>query len=255
MDLTWRPGPSSPDANPGTLDIWSVDLTDPSIDRLHVLSEEERERASSFRYDRHARRFRRSHAAVRHVLARYVDCDPADLAFGRRCGNCGDKGHGKPQISAPLEATGLTFNVSTSGDHAAIAVSGGPPTGVDLEVVDDGVDWQTIAERFLSEEEREHVFDGNRQGTARRFFRAWTRKEAFLKMTGRGLSGRLEDITVPPSEPEEGLSLVEVEGRHYLRADLEPNAAAVATAFTSARECRLHRWTLALGTSSPPAPS
>lgn len=73
----------------------------------------------------------------------------------------------------------LFFSISHSHELCAVAISDSP-VGVDIEIVKDHYN-QRLVERSLCENEKA-VFDGD-------FTRFWSRKEAFAKMTGKGITG------------------------------------------------------------------
>ena len=88
--------------------------------------------------------------------------------------------NGKP------ECEGVYFNLSHSVDMVLCAVSDAP-VGCDIEKVTDAP--MEVAERYFSENERRYIADAtNSADSDRRFFRLWTMKESYMKMTGEGMS-------------------------------------------------------------------
>jgi len=104
----------------------------------------------------------------------------------------------------------VEFNLSHSDDLALVAVARAHQLGVDLERWSEGVEHLELAERFFSPAERDalralaHAPDLVEAG----FFAAWTRKEAYLKATGHGISRGLHhfDVTLAPGEPAQLLA-------------------------------------------------
>lgn len=98
--------------------------------------------------------------------------------------------HGKPYTE------GIFFSLSHSGDIVAIAVDN-VEVGMDVEQIAEESRLK-IAERFYHPNEREAVRSADDH--ARAFTQIWTRKEAYLKMTGEGISTDLTafDTTAPP---------------------------------------------------------
>lgn len=90
---------------------------------------------------------------------------------------------------------GIYFNLSHSADMVLCAVSN-VPVGCDIEKVTDAP--LDIGERVFHEKERLYIFsaDANEQERERRFFRLWTMKESYLKMTGEGMSLSPERIEI-----------------------------------------------------------
>ena len=88
--------------------------------------------------------------------------------------------NGKP------ECDGVYFNLSHSDDMVLCAVSD-TPVGCDIEKVTDAP--MEVAERYFSEKERRYIANAQNPADAdRRFFRLWTMKESYMKMTGEGMS-------------------------------------------------------------------
>ena len=87
--------------------------------------------------------------------------------------------NGKP------EAEDVFFNLSHSGQWAVCAIGDGP-VGCDVEEI--ASVREGIAERFFTENEVQHLeqFEGDQR--KEEFFRLWTLKESYMKMTGEGMS-------------------------------------------------------------------
>lgn len=199
MPDAWAPGPERPVAAPGEVHVWRASLALPpgELAALHAeISDEERSRAGRFRFEVHRDRFIAGRGIQRRLLARYLGASPAALAYDLAH-------HGKPSLSAPWNATRLRFNVSNAEDGLLVAVTVGREVGVDLEAVRALGDRDEVARRFFSAPEVE-VYD--RVDEAERdaaFFTCWTRKEAYIKALGEGLSMPLDcfDVTLRPGEP------------------------------------------------------
>lgn len=163
-------------------------------DLTQVLAPDEQERAGRFYFDRDRRRYVVARGLLRMILGRYLHCDPAALRF--RYGP-----YGKPHVAEP--ATTLQFNLSHAGDVILYAVTDHVRVGIDVERVDRREDVMSLARRFFSERERTLLrsLPAAKQQTA--FFACWTRKEAFIKAIGEGLSYPLDafDVTVAPETP------------------------------------------------------
>ncbi len=132
-----------------------------------------------------------AHVALRAILASYVGRLPHTLTFELSA-------HGKPSLSYAScgDTTGLTFNLSHSGELALVGVTCRRRLGVDIERIRPELAEGAIAERFFSPAE---VRDLNELAGAERvcgFFRCWTRKEAFVKARGEGLSLPLDSFGV-----------------------------------------------------------
>lgn len=178
--------------------VWRIALTQPTavVNELEaLLAAGERARAGQFHFLRDRRAFTVAKGAARQILAHYLGTDPRSLIF--------DKGHfGKPFLSSRE----LRFNLSHSGEFALLAVAAEREVGVDVEEIRDMEDAAMIAERFFSPGENRKlraVLGSAIGGLA--FFNCWTRKEAFIKAIGEGLSHPLNtfEVTFLPNETVE----------------------------------------------------
>jgi len=143
---------------------------------VHHLTAAERGRADRFRVPRVRDQFIQARGWLRVLLAHYLNCDPAAVPILLADG-------GKPLL--PPE-TGLHFNLSHTDGLALYAVAGAP-VGIDVERVRRVPDALGLAQRFFSPREHALLRDVPAEQLQPCFFRAWTRKEAVLKATGRGV--------------------------------------------------------------------
>ncbi|MGQ0704060.1 MAG: 4'-phosphopantetheinyl transferase family protein [Gemmatimonadales bacterium] len=184
---------------PGVVHVWRVSLADsatvPALRRL--LSDEERARADRFVRPEHGRRFTITHGWKRRILAQYTGVDPRHLRFteGR---------YGKPSLNGGGGGQSLHFNLSHSGTEALVAVARNP-VGVDIEQWDPAIEHLDLAQRFFSPAEREALLAlaSDPAQVVAGFFACWSRKEAYLKATGYGISRGLHhfDVTLTPGLP------------------------------------------------------
>jgi len=205
------------------------------------LSAEERSRAGRFRFPVHERRFVAARGLLREILACLLGRPPAAIAF-----QYGP--HGKPSL-APTSSPGvdLRFNLSHADEVALYAIAVGREVGVDVERVRLLPDAEQVAERFFSPGERAALRRLPPRERAAGFFACWTRKEAFLKATGEGLSRPLDsfDVSVPPSE---SARLLRVDGdslaaqRWSLTAIGPAPGFAGAVAFEGQASVSCHQW-------------
>lgn len=160
------------------------------------LSSDERERAARFHFERDRQHYSATRAILRTLLGSYLEAPPRDLQF-----QYSDKG--KPGLALRYEGRGLAFNASHSGDFGLLGFTRRSHIGVDIEKIRDDFDSASIARRFFSEREQDELsrFPADQQHHA--FFRCWTRKEAFIKALGEGLSHPLHqfDVSLDTSGP------------------------------------------------------
>ena len=198
--------------------IWLVDLQEmqPSV-YLQYLSAAEKNRANRFVAELHRDRFIVSHGVLRCLLAERLAVEPHTLEFK-------NNKYGKPF----LESNKLHFNLSHSQDLALYAFSCNGPVGVDIEFCREQVNWEELARRFFSECEQEQIFSLPATERKLAFFRCWSRKEAFIKAIGQGLSFPLHDFDVAVTQQEKSLLLAvrnaEYSHNDWHLADLQVNA-------------------------------
>jgi 4'-phosphopantetheinyl transferase len=194
--VAWStPAPLSP-PGPGEVRVWLTEL-DPGaavVDRMFAaLSPDERERAARFHFRRDAMRWIVARATLRDVLGRCLRIDPAAVAFAY-----GEKG--KPALAG---STDLQFSVAHSAEVAAYAVGVGAPVGVDVERLRPLDQLEAIAERTFSRRECEVLRGLPVELRPVGFFNCWTRKEAYVKTLGEGLSYPLQrfSVSLEPDRP------------------------------------------------------
>jgi 4'-phosphopantetheinyl transferase len=178
--------------------VWRASLRPPPhvLARLEShLSPDERARAARFRFSEHRTAFVAGRGVQRDILARYTGLPPAALAYR-------EGSHGKPELDGPPAELGIRFNVSNSGDVALYALTLGREIGVDLEQLKPMPDGMDIAQRFFSAPENEVFAALAAEARDVAFFRCWTRKEAYIKAVGEGLSMPLDrfDVAFAPGE-------------------------------------------------------
>jgi 4'-phosphopantetheinyl transferase len=186
------PGTREVSADP---EVWMFAL-DADIDES-VLNATETARADRFHFDRDRVRFRRRRAILRHLLAAYTAVPAGALRFD-------ENAFGKPQLTDPAAPQ---FSASSSGDLGAVAVCR-HRLGVDVELVRPSCDDEDVARRLFATEEVSAI------ATTADFFRCWTRKEAYVKAIGAGLSFPLESFAI---------DVADVPRPQILRSTLRPN--------------------------------
>jgi 4'-phosphopantetheinyl transferase len=190
--------------------LWRSDTR--AADLLQVeacLPADELRKARSFRQEADRRRALVSRWLVRQALSRCAAARPGDLAFDRTCTFCGGD-HGKPRITGPEPAAFLRFNVAHSGDLVVLAVARGREVGVDVERIPATLDVDAIAAQAFTARERATLDAAPPAGRAQAFLEIWSAKEAYLKMSGRGLGVALDQVDPHGGpRPAEGLAALE----------------------------------------------
>ena len=212
------------------VDVHWIDLDEPGagIGAFYdLLDDAERARAARFRFGRDRRRYIVRHGRLRELLGAYLDCAPSSVRLRR------DR-FGKPSVAA----ADLRFNVSKSHGLALYAVSRDREVGCDIERRDAGFAADHIAEQFFStlESHTLRALAPERQTEA--FFNCWTRKEAYVKARGDGLTVALDgfDVSLAPGEP--AALLRGCDG--WSVASFEPASGFQAAVVAAGADCHLN---------------
>jgi 4'-phosphopantetheinyl transferase len=178
--------------------VWrtSVDWPAERLDGLRrILSPEERERSERYHFDIDRRRCVIARGLLRTLLGRYFGMAPEGFCFEYSA-------YGKPALPASAAGNQPQFNVSHSGDFILIALALGRAVGVDVERMRTDIEAEGIATRFFSANERRALATVTGEAQCEAFFACWTRKEAYIKARGDGLSLPLDgfDVSLLPGE-------------------------------------------------------
>jgi 4'-phosphopantetheinyl transferase len=178
--------------------LWTIGLDHPWetwLPMLECLSPDEETRAARFRFESDRHRFVAARIALREILGSHLGVPPREIVLTYRPS-------GKPALASDM-AVGIEFNLSHCQGLALIVVASGRRLGVDLEFVHPGAAEEPLAERFFSAPEVTALRALPHDLQDEAFFACWTRKEAYLKARGDGLSIPLDSFTVSlaPGEP------------------------------------------------------
>lgn len=194
----WPLPDSPPTLNAEEIHVWRVSLSVPEAHWASLwgyLSEDERQRAARFYFTKDRERFVARRGALRAILTAYLSIAPDRLRFRYNS-------HGKPVLQEASGGGGLYFNLAHSGELALVAVANGRELGVDLERIRPEVECLPIARRFFSPREVQSLMSLPPEAQMAAFYRGWTRKEAYIKARGKGLSLPLDqfDVSLAPGE-------------------------------------------------------
>ncbi|GAB1515669.1 4'-phosphopantetheinyl transferase family protein [Actinophytocola sp. KF-1] len=169
-------------------DVWWARPAAVTPGLLNLLDDVEQTRFEGYRRDVDKQRFLTGRALIRGVAAAELGVSPKDVLIDASCFDCG-KPHGKPKVA------GLEVSISHSGDWVALALTEATPVGVDVEEVRDA-DVDGLAGIAFSPAELtafEKVPPADKKGA---FFTYWSRKEAVVKATGKGMSVAMSKLTL-----------------------------------------------------------
>jgi 4'-phosphopantetheinyl transferase len=241
----WPPAPVNLGIESHEVHVWraAVHVAPHVFARMFsTLSDDEHSRAKRFLHPLDRDRFVVGRGIQRDVLSRYAGLTPENLVF--QYSQCG-----KPRLASSLHASGIRFNGSNSDDVVVLAIALGREVGVDVETFRPLDDATSIIDRFFSTHERNALHKVARGQHAISFFQCWTRKEAYIKAVGGGLSIPLDsfDVAFGPGEPARLLAVrgcpEEVERWDML--DLQLGDRYVAALVVQGRRWRLKcfQWT------------
>jgi len=242
----FRPTPAPPDApvwRDRDVHLWAASLAQPparvaALRRL--LSTEERLRADRFRAARHGQRHVVAHGLLREILGAYRRRPPGGLEFALGA-------HGKPALVAADDAEPLHFNLAHSGDHLLVGIAR-QPLGVDLEVLRPDRHFLRLAGRFFAPAELHALRSVDEAARPEAFYNAWTRKEAYLKALGTGLSVPLAtfEVALVPGERARMIRVHDPEDdpARWSVFDLRPGEDLVAALALRGHGWRVQAWRL-----------
>jgi 4'-phosphopantetheinyl transferase len=154
-----------------------------------LLMPDERQRAGRYHFEKDRRRFIIARGALRRILGRYLNLPPERIEFSY-------SRYGKPALGHAAQAGDIRFNVSHSHDLALCAVAYGREVGLDVEFIREELAELSIAESYFSPAEVATLRALSPELHKIAFFNCWTRKEAYVKACGEGLSYPLQRFSV-----------------------------------------------------------
>lgn len=188
----WRPADGERLSSPDEVHIWRTSLDLSSFQSevlLRTLSVDEVERANRYHFEKDKNRFIAARGILRNILRNYVGMNADKIQFEYAP-------NGKPLLQNNPGSATVSFNLSHSGAFALYAVTLHRRVGIDIEKIRQDVDVPEIARRFFSEAENSSLEQTPKNRLHELFFQYWTRKEAFLKAIGAGISFPMEKVEV-----------------------------------------------------------
>jgi len=219
--------------------VWCASLEAPParLEYLYsILSEDETNRAVRYCFERDRRHFIVRRGLLRHILSKYLGQSPCEFVF---CYNS----YGKPALVSTSGEHLLHFNVSHSGRLALYAITPCLEVGVDIELVRPVEDAKDIVKHFFSNQEKVDFITLPERMKQQAFYTCWTRKEAYIKARGEGLSYPLDKFSVSmiPNQPARLLQTNGDNNKWSLRAIL-PGAGYVAAVVAKGHGWSIRYW-------------
>jgi 4'-phosphopantetheinyl transferase len=194
----WNNPPAQIALDDGEVHVWRValDQSQATIERLNrLLAADEQVKAGRFRFAKDRNQFIIGRGVLRVLLGHYLAWAPAQIRFRY-------SSYGKPSLEDGTQA-GLQFNLSHSHQMALLVFTWDRDVGVDIEYMRPDVEFEQLARHFFSPTECAVLLDVAPTLRKETFYNCWTRKEAYIKARGEGLSIPLDmfDVSLRPGEP------------------------------------------------------
>ncbi|HTK07741.1 MAG TPA: 4'-phosphopantetheinyl transferase superfamily protein [Ktedonobacteraceae bacterium] len=222
--------------------VWRIPLeTSPaSLEGfLLLLDAAEKEKARRFRFERDRRRYIVAHGVLRMLLGAYLQMEASALRFVTNA-------YGKPALAPAQHAPHLSFNLSHSHELALLAVTWQRELGVDVEYKRNDIEYDELARHSFSPYEQEQLRTLPAALKEDGFFSCWTRKEAYIKARGMGLSLALNlfDVSLHPAEQAQFLASREDprEVERWSLLNLEPGSGYAGALMVEGNGWDLHLW-------------
>ncbi len=190
--------------NPDEVHVWKagLDRTSFQIQSLrNTLAADEQARADRFYFEKDRAHFIVARGVLRTILGRYLNRAPERLSFLY-------SSYGKPALAGDSDGAAIRFNLSHSDGIALYAITRNREVGIDIERIRFDLAFAEIAQRIFSAREAATLRTLPTEMQPQAFFRYWTRKEAYIKARGEGLSLPLNqfDVSLVPGESNVTLS-------------------------------------------------
>lgn len=218
--------------------VWCSSLTRPSADIRTMashLSPDEQARAAKFHFDHHRQQYLYGRGLLRTLIGHYQQISPQAVTFT----------YG-PQGKPALADADLRFNLSHAGGLALLAFTRNREIGVDIEQIRPLADAAHMARRFFAPAEVATYTAVAEPHKPQAFFNCWTRKEAYIKAIGEGLSCPLHsfEVSLQPGQPA---ALLQIGGSATAAAawtlhSLDPAPGYVGAVIAHGNDWQLHQW-------------
>jgi 4'-phosphopantetheinyl transferase len=236
--VTWSEPPESLSLATGDVHVWRVELNQPEplLEKFReTLEEQELDRASRFHFEKHRRHFTAGRGVLRQLLSQYLGTKPEQLRLSYGA-------YGKPALNGEHKDSRLRFNMSHSHEVALFAFAEDRELGVDVEHIRTDFASEEVARRFFSRREVETFNALPRHDQVAAFFKCWTRKEAFIKVIGKGLSQPLDKFDVTLGQPAALLWVSGDDASRWSLYDLEVGGDYAGALAVEGQVSRIRCW-------------
>jgi 4'-phosphopantetheinyl transferase len=238
--------PSAPiQLAPNEVHVWKAILSGPPdqvqnryASFVRLLSDAEQKRAQQFRFEKHRQPWVIAHAYLRVLLSAYLHTPYTNITFHQN-------EYGKPSLSFPAQ-TSLRFNLSHSQDIALYAFTLEREVGVDVEHMRANIEHEELARHSFSPYEQKTLFALPPDQRQAAFYRCWTRKEAYIKARGRGLSLPLHLFDVSLEDETTSALLASRENQHEVERwsmrNLQPGVEYAGAVMAEGHNWQMRCW-------------
>lgn len=238
--LAWTSTPAKLNLSPQHIEVWLCRFLDwyKDIGVLHAfLSDDERQRAERFKVEQKRQQYIITRGCLRQCLSNLTGIAPKDCIFDYLK-------HGKPVWNKQQQYPDLSFNVSHTHSLALIAISRQHSLGIDIEKIQNLKDPQPLVTRYFSPSEQIAFNRLPVADKARAFCAIWTRKEAFIKATGKGILYGLDnfDVSVDPDIQVTQIKLQKSQSIIWSAYDLPVNEGYTACLVSNANNIAIRCW-------------
>ena len=165
----------------------------------HILDPFEQQHASTIENRCLHNRYVEIHARLRILLAQTLNTKPEELRIQKAK-------HGKPFL---VDYPELAFNLSHTANQMVVAIAKNCELGVDIEQCKPRLNLAALVDKCFAEEEKNYWQQLPTSQQTLTFYQFWTRKEAFVKATGRGIALGLNRCVINPENHHELMRIPE----------------------------------------------
>lgn len=189
--FSWQTAPANLCLDENEVHVWHFQLDQDNLAEFEpIISADEQKRANRFRFEKDRNRFIVGRGILRKIIGNYLQIKPSQVQFSYH------------QFGKPFLDSNLKFNLSHSGNFALLAITQNWEIGIDIEQTNPHFIDNGVISLCLTEIEKAHFYALFQNAQIEFFFDCWTKKEAYLKANGFGLSvspNKIETSQLPQS--------------------------------------------------------
>lgn len=236
----WQPTPDSLKLSSKNIDIWLCDLKRllNYTDKFYsILSNDEKERAAKFKLEKNRQEYVITRGCLRQYLGLLTNTEPKNFMFKYL-------EYGKPVLENMPKFADVSFNVSHSHEFSLVAITQKHTVGIDIEKISRDSDHQSLVTRFFSKAEQSEFNTLPGKIRAKAFCACWTRKEAFIKAVGHGISYGLDnfDVAIDPELKTPRINLHNASEERWSALNLSINKDYMACLVSNSNDINVRYW-------------